>query len=243
MTENAINRAETAPMDFSLIIPTYNEKDNIGRLLKAVGETLGAHEDYEIIVVDDDSPDLTWKAVEAYALRDARIRIIRRLRERGLSKAVIEGFLQAQGEILGVMDADLSHDHRILPHMIAAVRDQGCDLVVGSRRVPGGGADRWPWYRKISSDVATLAAKMLLDIRLSDPMSGYFALKREVFEKVKHNINPQGYKILLEIYVRSNPRQVREIPFIFKDRKQGQSKVTVKVMLEYFRMIFQLRFR
>ena len=230
-------------MDFSLIIPTYNEKDNIGLLLDKLIETLGPSTDYEIIVVDDDSPDLTWQFVQAYAAQDSRIRLIRKMKGRGLSRAVIEGFNQAQGRILGVMDADLSHDHRILPAMIAAVRDDGYDLAVGSRRIPGGGADKWPWYRKVASDIATMIARAFLDIKLSDPMSGYFTIRREVFEKVKHEINPQGYKILLEIYVRSNPQRVKEIPFIFKDRSQGYSKATFKVMLEYLRMIRQLRSR
>lgn len=230
-------------MSFSLIIPTYNEKDNIRLLLDCLRETLGASEEVEIIVADDDSPDLTWQIVENYALLDKRIKVFRRIKNKGLSKAVIEGFINAKGDILGVMDADLSHDHKILPKMISAVRDEGYDLVVGSRRIPGGGADKWPWYRKISSDIATVIAKTILDIKLSDPMSGYFTLKRELFEKVKQEINPRGYKILLEIYVRSNPPRVKEVPFIFKDRKQGYSKVNTKVMLQYMQMLYELRFK
>lgn len=230
-------------ISFSLIIPTYNEKDNIHLLLNRLRETFGASEEVEIVVVDDDSPDLTWKIVETYSLKDKRIKIVRRKKEKGLSKAVIEGFNKAKGDILGVMDADLSHDHQILPKMIAAVREGGYDLVVGSRRIPGGGADKWPWYRKLSSDIATMVAKNFLDIELNDPMSGYFLLKRKLFERVKHKINPQGYKILLEIYVRSNPQRVKEIPFIFKDRKQGYSKVTLKVIFEYLQMLYKLRFK
>lgn len=229
--------------NFSLIIPTYNEKDNIELLLNRLRDTLGDGEDIEIIVVDDDSPDLTWKIVETYSHKDQRIKLIRRRKEKGLSRAVIEGFSKAKGDILGVMDADLSHDHRILPKMISAIDDEDYDLVVGSRRIPGGGADKWPWYRKISSDIATRVAKRSLDIKISDPMSGYFLLKREIFEKVKHEVNPLGYKILLEIYIRSNPQRVKEISFIFKDRKQGYSKVTLKVIVEYLQMLFKLRLR
>ena len=230
-------------ISFSLIIPTYNEKDNIYHLLDGLKETLGSSEEFEIIVVDDNSPDLTWKAVEAYSRKNERVKIIHRMKEKGLSRAVIEGFNIAKGNILGVMDADLSHDHQILPEMIAAVRDSGYDLVVGSRRIPGGGAEKWPWYRKILSDIATIVAKRFLDTELSDPMSGYFLLKRELFEKAEHKINPLGYKILLEIYVRSNPQRVKEMPFIFKDRKQGYSKVTLKVMFEFFQMLYKLRFK
>jgi len=230
-------------MSFSLVIPTYNEKDNIHLLLDGLRKTLGLSKEFEIVVVDDDSPDMTWKIVETYSQKDERIKIVRRMKEKGLSRAVIEGFNRAKADILGVMDADLSHDHQILPKMISAVRDEGYDLVVGSRRIPGGGAEKWPWYRKVSSDIATGIAKGFLDIKLSDPMSGYFLLKRELFEKAKHKINPRGYKILLEIYVRSNPQKVKELPFIFKNRKQGYSKVTLKVMFEYMQMLYSLRFK
>jgi dolichol-phosphate mannosyltransferase len=229
-------------MVFSLVIPTFNEKENIVPLLDVLRETLEPTGEYEIIVVDDDSPDFTWKTVEDYSRKDGRVRVIRRMKDRGLSKAVIEGFGQARGAILGVMDADHSHDHSILPQMIEAVRRGGYDLAVGSRRVSGGGADKWPWYRKISSDAATLLARSILDVRLSDPMSGYFALRRELFEKARHVVNPQGYKILLEIYVRSRPREVLEVPFVFKDRKQGYSKMTLRVILEYLAMLLKLRF-
>ncbi|MFP4081628.1 MAG: polyprenol monophosphomannose synthase [Candidatus Aminicenantes bacterium] len=229
--------------NFSLVIPTYNEKENIGLLLDRVRDVLGWGGGVEIIVVDDDSPDFTWRIVQSYSQKDRRIKIIRRINQKGLSQAVMEGFKRARGQILGVMDADLSHDHRILPEMIAAVQDEGCDLVVGSRRIPGGGADKWPWFRKISSDVATLIAKCLLDIKLSDPMSGYFLLKRELFIRAKNKINPRGYKILLEIYIRSKPQRIKEIPFVFKDRNQGYSKASFRVLLEYLHMLYLLRFK
>jgi dolichol-phosphate mannosyltransferase len=228
---------------FSLIIPTYDEKDNIPILLNRLRDTLGNKKDIEIIVVDDDSPDLTWQVAEEYSRKDSRVRVIRRMQDKGLSKAVIEGFNSATGDILGVMDADLSHDHKILPQMISTVQNEGYDLVVGSRRIPGGGADKWPWYRKLTSNFATLLAKIFLNIELSDPMSGYFTMKKDLFEGAKDNINPKGYKILLEIYVRANPSRVKEIPFVFKDRNQGYSKMTTKVMLEYIHMLFNLRFR
>lgn len=227
-------------VSLSLIIPTYNEKENIALLLDKIREVL-AEEEFEIIVVDDDSPDLTWQIVQSHAIKDQRIKLIRRRGERGLSRAVMEGFSQAKDPILGVMDADLSHDPRILPKMIAAVREEDCDLAVGSRRITGGGADKWPWYRKISSDMATHLAKRFLNIELSDPMSGYFLIKKELFERIKHKIDPLGYKILLEIYIRSKPRRIKEIPFVFKDRKQGYSKVTPKVMIEYLQMLYKLR--
>ncbi|MFC2142487.1 polyprenol monophosphomannose synthase [Acidobacteriota bacterium] len=230
-------------MTFSLIIPTYNEKENICSLLDCLLETLEPHCEFEIIVVDDNSPDLTWKIVETYGSEDRRIRLIRRTTDKGLSRAVIQGFNEAVGSIIGVIDADLSHDHHILPEMISAVRDDNYDLAIGSRRIPGGGADKWPWYRKISSNIATTMAKIMLDITITDPMSGYFTLKKELFEQAKHVINPRGYKILLEIYVRSNPQRIKEIPYIFKDRDQGHSKMSAKVMIEYMQMLLRLRFK
>jgi len=226
---------------FSLIVPTYNERDNIGPLLDQVRATLGPRDDFEIIVVDDDSPDLTWSVVEDCASADGRITLVRRRGEKGLSSAVIAGFNASKGAVLGVMDADLSHDCRILPELISAVRDEGFDLAVGSRRVPGGGADRWPWYRKAFSSAATIAARRLLEIGLRDPMSGYFVLDRDLFERVKPVINPRGYKILLEIYALSHPARVKEIPFVFKDRRQGVSKLSVNVAFEYLRMLRELR--
>ena len=148
----------------------------------------------------------------------------------------------AKGNILGVMDGDLSHDEAILPRLISAVQG-GADLAVGSRRIPGGGAVHWPWFRRWASTFATRLAKGILDVRLSDPMSGYFVLNRSVYESCKSRIEPMGYKILLEIYCKSRPKQVAEIPFVFRNRREGQSKLSPQVMVQYFRMLLKLRRR
>jgi dolichol-phosphate mannosyltransferase len=230
-------------MNFSLIIPTYNEKENIIPLLEKLSKILGKEKESEIIVVDDNSPDLTWKFALSHSQNNEGIKVIRRMEERGLSSAVMEGFREAKGEILGVMDADLSHDPEILPEMISAVQNEEYELVVGSRRIPGGGAEKWPWYRKVFSDIATFAAKRFLDIELSDPMSGFFIMKRPLFKEAAQSINPRGYKILLEIYVRTKPQKLKEIPYIFKDRKQGYSKLSLNVMFEYLQMLYELRIK
>jgi len=224
---------------FSLIVPTYNEAANVLPLLEAVHAVL-TDQSHEIIIVDDNSPDQTCKIAEEFSKTHPWIRVFRRMNERGLSSAVIRGFELAHGDILGVMDGDLSHDERILPQLLDAIQS-GADLAVGSRRIPGGGAIEWPWYRRLTSSMATTLAKVLLDIDLSDPMSGYFILRRDLYEKIKHRLEPQGYKILLEIYCKSRPSKTREIPFVFRNRREGHSKLTGSVMREYFKMLFDLK--
>src|SRR5262249_21827904 len=153
----------------------------------------------------DDSPDKTWELVSVFASSHPWVRVERRCHQRGLSSAVLTGFEIARGDILGVMDADLSHDEQILPKLIEAV-EQGAVIAIGSRRMPGGGAVEWPWYRKLWSTGATLAAKVVLDLKLSDPMSGYFVLSRALYESCKERLSPIGYKILVEIYCKGRPQ-------------------------------------
>jgi SAM-dependent methyltransferase len=224
---------------FSLIVPTYNEAGNILLLLESVHRLL-EKTPHEIIVVDDDSPDKTWELVSARAVSQPWVRVIRRRGERGLSAAVLAGFEIARGDIFGVMDADLSHDEQILPKLIDAVA-QGADIAIGSRRIPGGGAVEWPWYRKFSSTCATFLAKALLDLKLSDPMSGYFVLKRSLYDGCKERLSPMGYKILIEIYYKGRPRKVTEVPFIFRNRREGYSKMSRKVIQQYLLMLMILR--
>ncbi len=242
--------SSTEPVILSLVIPTYNEAENIVVLLSGLREVLRDF-DHEIIVVDDDSPDQTWrlasefKAVPLVAGRTASVRVIHRVSERGLSSAVVAGFAAARGSFLGVMDADLSHDHRILPQLIRGM-EAGADLAVGSRRVPGGGADNWPWHRRAFSSLATVFSKTLLGFTLHDPMSGFFLIRRDLFEECRIRLQPKGYKILLEMVVRSGARKIVEIPYIFKDRKQGYSKLTGSVAWNYLLQVMGLtwaRFR
>jgi dolichol-phosphate mannosyltransferase len=140
------------------------------------------------------------------------------------------------------MDADLSHDERLLPHLIRAI-EQGAELAIGSRRVPGGGADRWPRHRRLISDVATRSARAWLKIKLSDPMSGYFVLRRALYLSCRDRLAPHGYKIMMEIYCTARPTHVRELPYIFKDRKQDYSKLTIKVVLQFLNSLWKLRRR
>jgi dolichol-phosphate mannosyltransferase len=211
----------------SLIIPTFNEAKNIGALVGQIVRTLG-EEAFEIVVVDDDSPDGTGKVVEQLPA-GLHARVVRRHARRDLSQAVVEGFAAARGGILGVMDADLSHPPELIPTMLAVLRAGGADMVVASRLVPGGGTEDWPASRKLTSRIGTLLARPFTRVR--DPLSGYFLLKREVIEGVR--LKPRGYKICLEILVRGNARRVREIPFIFRDRTTGESKIGMRQDLDY----------
>jgi len=226
-------------LQFSLVIPTLNERENIIQLITALQQELIGLQ-YEIIVADDNSPDGTAALVEDYSKSHPQIVLIKRLQRQGLSAAVIDGFDHARGKYLGVMDADLSHDPKILTSLIAAL-DEGANLAVGSRRVPGGGADHWPWFRRMYSNLSTMIARTLLRIDINDPMSGYFVLRKNVFDTIRPILNPKGYKILLEIATRSQEKNTREIPFIFIDRKQGHSKLTTKIALQYFQMLWDLR--
>jgi len=169
-----------------------------------------------------------------YAQNRPWVSVVRRVGEKGLSFSVLKGFEAAKGNYLGVMDADLSHDESILPRLVKALED-GVDLAVGSRRLPGGGAVDWPWYRHFASSVATGIAKYVLNLSLSDPMSGYFVLRRDVYESCKHRLAPRGYKILVEICHKARPRRIAEIPFIFKNRKEGYSKLTGRSLPSTFR--------
>jgi dolichol-phosphate mannosyltransferase len=222
----------------SLVIPTYNERDNLVPLLDAVRGAM-AGRDHEIWIVDDDSPDGTWEAAARYGEAHPEVRVIRRTTARGLSGAVIEGFRRATGDVLAVMDADLSHDPALLPRLVDAVH-AGADVAVGSRRIPGGGAERWPWHRRRASDAATALARWWLQVPLADPMSGYFVLHRRVFERVDERLLPRGYKVLLEIVCRAGPLRLVELPYVFRDRRQGVSKLSLRVAGEFLASVWTL---
>ena len=226
-------------MQLSIIAPTYNEAENNGFLISELEHVLH-HIQYEIVVCDDDSPDLTWAHAQEISNRNRRVRVIRRTGERGLGPAVVEGFQHAQGEAVACIDADLQQDPSIQPRMIEVIQD-GSDLVVGSRYVPGGGtAANWTRLRQLESWVATKMAKCLLGIRLSDPMSGYFMLRRRDFLRVCPQLNADGFKILVEIVAHLKPSHVCEVPYTFRTRTRGESKLSGQVVLAYLRQLWRL---
>jgi dolichol-phosphate mannosyltransferase len=225
-------------MQLSVITPTFNEADNIPRLVEGLKAALDGI-DYEILIVDDDSPDRTWAIAEALAFNDPRIRVLRRMRNPGLTPAVIDGFQAANGDALACIDADLQHDPKILPRMFKEVSN-GCDVAVGSRYVEGGDADQWNLIRRLESWVATKIAQTFLGVKLKDPMSGYFMLKREDFASIRPQLSGNGFKILLEILAKLRFSVVREIPYSFRPRIAGYSKYSGKVIIEYVAQVWRL---
>ncbi|MBV5260150.1 glycosyltransferase [Synechococcus moorigangaii CMS01] len=227
----------------SLVIPTYNEGDNIERLIATLSELLDdcIPQRYEIIVVDDDSPDHTWEIAKACLSKYSQLRVMRRCHERGLSSAVIRGWQQAQGQFLGVIDGDLQHPPEVLLKLISALSN-GADLAVASRHIEGGGVSEWSLTRRILSRGAQMLGLILLPRvigRLSDPMSGYFMVRREaIAEKI---LQPLGYKILIEILARGEINHVAEVPYVFQERDAGESKVTAQQYLDYLRHLVRLR--
>lgn len=227
-----------AAPDISVIVPTFNEKDNVDSLLKRISHTLAAYS-YELIVVDDDSRDGTEESVQEYAIHDRRIRLISRKDERGLATAVVRGFQEAKGNLLAVMDADLQHPPEVLPALVHALNN-GADLAIASRYARPGSMEGWSLRRKLFSKFATLLAYAVVRParRTTDPMSGFFALNRKLIDRVR--LRPLGYKILLEILTVVKNQKVVEIPYRFGTRTKGRSKLGIKEEIDYLRHLFQL---
>ncbi|TGN18315.1 glycosyltransferase [Leptospira idonii] len=226
---------------FTLILPTYNEKENLKVLLPKLSDLFQKNNlKYEVLVVDDDSPDRTWEWVQEYSLTNANVRVIRRVNEKGLSSAVLAGMASAKGDSLGVMDADMQHDESILPKMLDLLKEK--DLVVGSRRTEEGSYGEMKWFRRFLSYGATLMAKILLPISTTDPMSGFFVLRRTLFESSKNKLNPLGFKILLEFLARNPGIRVGEVGYSFRKREFGETKLSGTVMQQYLVALIDLRF-
>jgi dolichol-phosphate mannosyltransferase len=227
---------------FSLVIPTYNESENIAHLLARVYRTLEkTGRSFEIIIVDDDSPDETWKIAQRLSYKYPCLKVIRRINERGLARAVVRGWEEARGEILAVMDGDLQHPPETLSLLIKTLGKESVDIVVASRHVRGGGVSKWKLVRRTMSWGATLAATWFLPgilHKLLDPMSGYFALRRAAIEGVR--LNPEGYKILLEVLCRGRYRQVEELPYTFIERERGGSKLGARQYFEFVSHLLRL---
>ncbi len=227
----------------SIIIPTYNESQNIIKILKSIGESLPKNIYTQTIVVDDNSPDGTGKIVEVYLknlkeIANYTIDVIHRTTKKGLSSAILKGIQHAKGETIVVMDSDFSHPPQIIPRMLDAFRKYQCDIVVASRYVKGGKIQGWPLKRKLMSKMATVIAKKGLRIGTSDPMSGFFAFKHALISGLK--FDAFGYKMLLEILEKTKGATVKEIPYTFTDRKFGSSKVTTSTAFDYAKSVYKL---
>ncbi|MBH8551020.1 glycosyltransferase [Nostocaceae cyanobacterium CENA357] len=227
----------------SLVIPTYKERDNIQNVIKILSQLLDEliPKDYELIVVDDDSPDRTWEVAQSLTREYPQLRVMRRQQEKGLSSAVIRGWQVARGHVLGVIDGDLQHPPEVLTQLLWGIQE-GADLAVASRHVEGGGVSSWSVVRRFLSRGAQVLGLILLPGvlgRVSDPMSGYFMVRRSAIAGVI--LNPVGYKILLEVIGRGKVGEITEAGYVFCERQEGESKVTWKQYIEYLHHLLRLR--
>lgn len=217
-------------MDITLVIPTYNEAGNVPILIEKVFNIFNDEQlDGNVIIVDDDSPDQTWKVAENLKDKYPNLTVLRRLEKRGLCSAVLDGFALANTEIVGVIDADLSHPPEKIPELVAPIINGEADFTLGSRYIDQGGTQNWPLKRRISSKIATFAVLGLTKVK--DPMSGFFFLKKDLIKNVE--LSPKGFKIGLEILVRGNCEKVIEVPIVFRDREYGESKLSGSVIVDY----------
>ena len=227
----------------SIIIPTYNESQNILQILKSIKDNLPKNFVTQAIVVDDNSPDGTGKLVEDYLknikkMADYTIEIIHRKAKDGLSSAILKGIQHAKGDTIVVMDCDFSHPPQIIPKLIESIKKYQYDIVVASRYIKGGKIQGWSLKRKTMSKFATLIAKKGLGINTHDPMSGFFAFKRNIIKGL--NIDAIGYKFLLEILVKTKNVSIKEIPYTFQNRELGSSKLSIRTIFDYYRSVWKL---
>jgi len=240
-TDRSTARLETSNYrddKLSLIIPTYNERDNLPILLERVHKALNGV-NYEVIIVDDDSPDGTWIVAERFSRKFGNIKVVRRFRKMGLASAFLEGLDNAEGTLIGLMDADLQHPPELLHKMLDTVLT-GADLAIASRYVRGGKVERLPLHRRVISRGATALAHLLFPKikAVKDPMSGFFIFKREVIDGMK--LNAESFKMLLEILTKGNYDRATEIPYTFRSRKHGKSKLGSKELWNYLKHLYRL---
>ena len=222
----------------SVIVPTYNERDSLPRLVSGLAE-VGRGLAVEVIIVDDASPDGTGLVADEMAKSGpVPMTVVHRSGKAGLASAVLAGAAAARGRVVTVMDADLSHPPELVPSLVEAIR-RGADISVASRYVPGGGVGQWPWSRRLVSRIATLTARIGLGLQVRDPLSGFFTVRREIL--TERGYLGLGYKLLVEILARHPQARVAEIPYRFVDRRRGQSKLGAGEIVAFIRLLVMLR--
>lgn len=221
----------------SIIVPTLNERDNVRELVDRLDRCL-AGLPWEIVFVDDDSRDGTVEVLRRMTRSDPRVRMLQRIGRRGLASAVVEGILATSSSIIAVMDCDLQHDETVLPGMLQRLLAADCDVVVASRYLASGSVGDWTKQRLLISRAATRLAGLLLPNGLTDPMSGFFMIRRSAFDRVVRRLSNQGYKILLDILLSAQPAlRVEEVPYTFRSRRSGESKLDSIVVLDYLALL------
>ena len=230
------------PLQIAVIIPVLNEAANVPLLIARIEAAL-ADVVWEAIVVDDNSPDGTSNVARALALNDPRVRCIQRIGRRGLSSAVIEGMMASAAPVLAVIDGDLQHDEKILPLLMKAVTEGGKDLAIGTRYADGGSTGEWDASRERMSRFATALSQRLLKAHVSDPMSGYFAVRREVMAEALPRMSSIGFKVLMDL-IASHPRplKIAEVPYTFAVRIHGESKFDLRVAQEFAVLLLEKMF-
>ena len=223
----------------SIVVPTYNEAENIRELIERTEVSLKGL-DFEIIVVDDSSPDGTAEIAEELGKAHGNVKVVKRPKKMGLASAVLEGVKAARHDFVAVMDADLQHPPELLPKLLEKARE-GYDVVIASRYIEGGGVEGWGFWRKLISKGAILLAHMLFPKAraVKDPMSGFFLFKRDVVKDIKLEL--LGYKLLLEVLVRGRYDKVAEIPYVFRKREKGESKLGLREIFDYVVLLLKLR--
>lgn len=238
-TERPLRTANLpARLQLSVVVPTYCEAGNIASMISALDAAL-AGINWEVIFVDDDSPDGTMSTIRSIGAHDGRVRALRRVGRRGLAGAVIEGMLASGADIVAVVDADLQHDEKLLPEMLRDIETGKSDIVIGTRYDQTGDASEgFSATRRVSSMLATTLTNMLLKTNVSDPMSGFFMLKRSLIDTIAPKLSPGGFKLLLDILA-SAPSGVRvsEKPYVFRPRKVGQSKLDGLVIADFLGLL------
>jgi dolichol-phosphate mannosyltransferase len=219
--------------ELSVIVPTFNESDNISELIDCLTACLGDRS-WEVVFVDDDSPDGTADVVRRHAAADRRVRCVRRIGRRGLSSACVEGMLATSADYLAVIDADLQHDERLLPQMLDILKQGDTDIVVGSRYAPGGDIGDWDARRARMSRLAVRLSRLVVPADLTDPMSGFFMMRRSVLDGTVHNLSAIGFKILTDLFAsHRKPLRFTELAYRFRLRRAGESKLDSVTAWDY----------
>lgn len=234
--------ASSRPAELAIIVPTFNEAANVELLVDAIAAA-APDLDWEVVFVDDNSPDGTAERVREIAQTDARVRIVHRYGRRGLSSACVEGIMASAAPYCIVMDADFQHDERIIPDLLRQLKQDHVDVVVGSRYTEGGGFGEWTRRRVMVSQVATWMATKLTGVPITDPMSGFFAVRRHAFLRSLPNLSSIGFKILLDIAASAPaPLAIREVAYTFRNRQRGESKLDSLVLWEYIELLIDKTF-